>query len=97
MPVLDASALEADPEGVRFLRDVLGAGSSLAPPIDPPHVSERFAVQSRVSPEYRPTRLFCGRAGPNMKLWPMLTCQGREVNEPSLGPNSILRFNSGLS
>jgi hypothetical protein len=32
MPVLDASALNADPEGLAFLQDVLGTGAEASAP-----------------------------------------------------------------
>ena len=32
MPVLDADALNTDPQGLEFLRDVLGTGAELALP-----------------------------------------------------------------
>jgi hypothetical protein len=50
MPVLEASALDTDPEGVRFLRDVLGAGMRSADPVRAPDISERFTVPRSVSP-----------------------------------------------
>jgi hypothetical protein len=45
MPVLEASALDTDPEGVELLRGVLGAGMSpTANPVRSPDISERFPV-----------------------------------------------------
>ena len=35
MPVLDAAALNADPEGMDFLRDVLGTGGTASHPERP--------------------------------------------------------------
>jgi hypothetical protein len=40
MPVLDASALRADPEGLDFLRDVLGTRDEIAAP------NRRFPVEA---------------------------------------------------
>jgi hypothetical protein len=51
MPVLEASALETDPDGVKFLRDVLGAGMNpSANSVGAPDISERFSVPRSVCP-----------------------------------------------
>ncbi len=51
MPVLEASALNREPEGVASLRDVLGAGMSPSVnPVRAPDMSERFAAPRSVCP-----------------------------------------------
>jgi hypothetical protein len=59
MPVLEASALETDPEGIEFLRGVLRVGRSpSAKSVHSPDLLERFSVQSSLRPTAEPSVAF---------------------------------------